>query len=291
MIIQEGQRALVERLGKFDRELAPGLHLMVPFIDVVRERVTVREQVLDIPPQACITADNAPLKADAVVYWRVINVQLSVYSVDSLVLAIQNLVLTQIRSEIGKLSLDETFSARTKINQVLLQDLDHATEPWGVKITRVEVRDIIPNKEILSSMELQMAAERTKRAQIIKSEGQKASLLNDASGQAQARVLEAESLKTAQILKAEGEKERLGREAEGLANALEAVKKAAGGNIDQAIKLQMLKSYIDSQVALAASANTKVLLFPSSDECGAKASAVLSELQAGAFASEVKQKS
>ena len=166
-VVQQSDLALVERLGKFHSKLEPGLHFLIPFVDSIRATVTEREQVLDVPPQKCITSDNAPLVADAVVYWKIFDAEKSVYSVANLEVAIQNLVLTQLRAEIGKLTLDSTFSAREQINAVLLKDLDLATDPWGVKITRVEVRDIIPNKEILQAMELQMASERKKRAMII----------------------------------------------------------------------------------------------------------------------------
>eukprot|EP00929_Paragymnodinium_shiwhaense_P013926 TRINITY_DN121775_c0_g1_i1.p1 TRINITY_DN121775_c0_g1~~TRINITY_DN121775_c0_g1_i1.p1 ORF type:complete len:342 (+),score=81.48 TRINITY_DN121775_c0_g1_i1:113-1027(+) len=284
-VIQEGDTALVERLGKFHKQLQPGFHILIPFIDSVRTRLTVREQVLDIPPQACITADNAPLKADAVVYFRIFDAKKAVYSVDALIAAVQNLVLTQLRAEVGKLTLDETFSAREKINSTLLRDLDEATDPWGVKITRVEVRDIIPNREILASMEMQMAAERTKRAQIIKSEGEKMALLNAAAGEAEARVVRAESEKTAQILRAEAEQVRLLKEADGLAAAVKLMTAAAGGDSDRAVKVQLMKAYIDSQVELSRSPNTKVLLFPSAEDCGAKQSSVLSELQGSNLAS------
>mmetsp|Transcript_28756 Transcript_28756/g.89443 ORF Transcript_28756/g.89443 Transcript_28756/m.89443 type:complete len:418 (-) Transcript_28756:15-1268(-) len=287
IIIREGECALVERLGRFDRELKPGLHLKIPLVDSVRATMTVREQVLDIPPQSCITSDNAPLKADAVVYWRIFDPQKAVYSVDRLVLAIQNLVLTQLRAEIGKLTLDETFSARESLNAVLLKDVDVATDPWGVKITRVEVRDIIPNSEILASMEMQMAAERTKRAQVIQSEGQKQALLNEASGQAEAQVLKAQGLKTTTILKAEAEKERLLREAEGLASAVRAVTEETG-DAEQALRLQLFKAYIDAQAQVAASPNAKVLMFPSAEEIGVKGSAVLGELQGAALGAELR---
>lgn len=287
--MRTGETALVERLGRFSRKLSPGFHLLVPLVDVVRARLTVREQVLDIPPQGCITQDNAPLSADAVVYWRIFDPEMAVYAVDDLVSAIQNLVLTQLRAEIGKLTLDETFSSRARMNEVLLGDIDTATDPWGVKITRVEVRDIVPNKEILASMELQMAAERTKRAQVIKSEGERQSLLNEAAGRAEAQVVEAEAQKKAQILRAEAEKERILREAEGSAAALRVIADAAGGDPDRAVRLQVVRTYTDAQMQMAGSANAKVLLFPSTDQLDAQASAVLGELQGGALAAELRR--
>lgn len=284
VVIREGERAIVERLGRFSQELSPGLFFLVPFVDVVRARLTTREQVLDIPPQACITSDNAPLSADAVVYWRLVDIKKAVYAVSELVPAIQNLVLTKLRSEIGKLTLDETFSSREGMNSVILQDVDVATDPWGVQVTRVEVRDIIPNEEILSSMELQMAAERTKRAQVIKSEGQKLAVLNEAQGLADARIVEAESEKRASILKAEGEKERLAKEAEGLAAALKIITDSAGGDSERGLRIMLLRAYIDAQAGLASSPSTKVLLFPSARDVSSPDGVLFSELQASAWA-------
>ena len=190
-----------------------------------------RERVLDVPPQKCITSDNAPLVADAVCYWKVFDAEKSVYSVEDLSLAIQNLVLTQLRAEIGKLTLDSTFSAREQINAVLLKDLDLATDPWGVKITRVEVRDIIPNTEILQAMELQMAAERKKRAAIILSEGEKDSAINRAEGEAQSQIIAAKSMATTVKLAAEAEASRLRREADGAEKALQGIINACSGNV------------------------------------------------------------
>ncbi|CAK0883738.1 unnamed protein product [Prorocentrum cordatum] len=277
LVVRTSEVVLIERLGRYNRKLKPGLHFRLPIVESVSARLTLREQVLDIPPQGCITSDNAPLSADAVVYWRIFDPEKSVYEVEQLVLAIQNLVLTQLRAEIGNLTLDETFSSRARINKVLLEDLDEATDPWGVKITRVEVRDIIPNKDILASMELQMAAERKKRAQIIQSEGQKQAIMNEAQGRAEALRIEAEGAKAAKILAAEAEQQRLRCEADGTAAALQAITAAAGGDADRALRLQALQAYIGAQKSLASSDNTKLFFFPSTEECTAKAAAVLGE--------------
>lgn len=278
-VVRQAEVGMKERLGRFTKRLDPGLHFLIPYIEVERTRMSMREQVLDVPPQGCITTDNAPLKADAVVYWRVFDPVKALYEVQDLTIAIQNLVLTQLRSEIGKLTLDETFSARARINQVLLAGLDEATDPWGVKINRVEVRDIIPNREILNSMEMQMAAERTKRAQIIKSEGEKQALLNQASGRAEAAKLQAEGEKVATIFRAEAEKERLVREAEGAAASFRLLLEACNGDSERATQLQLLKAYINTQGDIAKSDNAKVLLFPSSEDWAAKAGSMLSALQ------------
>lgn len=263
-IVSQGNVAIVERLGRFHKCMNPGLHFIIPLVDRLRTTLSQREQVFDIPPQACISLDNAPLSADAVVYWKMLDPPKAYYSVMNLEVAIQNLVLTQLRAEIGKLTLDSTFSAREQINSVLLKDLDVATEPWGIKITRVEVRDIIPNKEILGAMEQQMAAERTKRAVVIKSEGELARAVNEAEGAAQSRLIDARASAEAVRLQAQAKKDKLELEAQGAAQAIAALAVAVGGNEEEAAKFQLIREYIGAQRALATSENAKVLLSPDS---------------------------
>src|SRR5919199_1558626 len=184
-IVNQGNEALVERLGKYSgKKLEPGINFLVPVFDRVVYQETVREKVLDVPPQQCITRDNVSITVDAVVYWRIMDMEKAYYKVENLKLAMQNLVLTQIRSEMGQLELDQTFTARSEINEILLRELDIATDPWGVKVTRVELRDIIPSKAVQESMELQMSAERRKRASILTSEGERESAGNTAIGKA-----------------------------------------------------------------------------------------------------------
>ncbi|MEB3359710.1 MAG: SPFH domain-containing protein [Synechococcales bacterium] len=207
-IVREGDQALVERLGRYSgRKLDPGLSFTMPFLDRVVHQQTIRERVLDIPPQKCITRDNVAISVDAVVYWRVMDLEKASYKVESLRDAVVNLVLTQIRAEIGKLELDETFTARSEINEILLRELDIATDPWGVKITRVEMRDIVPSKEVQDSMELQMSAERRRRAAILTSEGEREAAINSAKGKAESQVLEAQAHQKAAILRAEAEQQ------------------------------------------------------------------------------------
>jgi regulator of protease activity HflC (stomatin/prohibitin superfamily) len=209
-IINEGDQALVERLGRYTgRKLDPGLNFTLPFLDQVKYKQTVRERVLDIPPQKCITRDNVAISVDAVVYWRVMDLEKASYKVESLRDAMVNLVLTQIRSEMGKLELDDTFTARSEINELLLRELDIATDPWGVKVTRVELRDIIPSKDVQEAMELQMSAERRKRAAILTSEGEREAAVNSARGKAESRVLEAEAHQKAAILDAEAQQKAI----------------------------------------------------------------------------------
>ncbi|ESA34291.1 membrane protease stomatin prohibitin [Leptolyngbya sp. Heron Island J] len=209
-IVNQGDEALVESLGRYNgKKLQPGLNFTVPFIDKMVYKQTIREKVLDVPPQQCITRDNVSITVDAVVYWRIVDLEKAYYKVENLQAAMVNLVLTQIRSEMGQLELDETFTARAEINETLLRELDIATDPWGVKVTRVELRDIVPSKAVQDSMELQMAAERRKRAAVLTSEGERESAVNAAQGQAEAEVLAAEARKKASILAAEAEQKTI----------------------------------------------------------------------------------
>lgn len=209
-IVTQGNEALVETLGRYSgKKLKPGLNYVVPIYQRMVFPQTVRERVLDIPPQQCITRDNVSITADAVVYWRILDLEKAYYRVENLQAAMVNLVLTQIRAEMGKLELDETFTARSQINEILLRDLDEATDPWGVKVTRVELRDIVPSRAVQESMELQMAAERRKRAAILTSEGERESAVNSARGKAEAQVLEAEARQKAVILEAEAQQKAL----------------------------------------------------------------------------------
>ena len=273
-VIKQGDVSVIERLGKFHKVLEPGIHATIPLADRVRTTLSTREQIFDIPPQRCITSDNAPLSADAVVYWRIFDPKKAVYSVVDLEMAIQNLVLTQLRSEIGKLTLDMTFSAREQINSVLLKDLDVATDPWGVMITRVEVRDIIPNKEIMRAMEMQMAAERTKRATVIQSEGQRERAVNEAEGEAQSQLIDAKASAQSVLLKAEAYATGLELEAKGAANALLSIAEAfdvetnSDGGKNQktveAAKFHLASEYVKAQLALSSSENSKVIFSPDS---------------------------
>ncbi|MBD2299494.1 SPFH/Band 7/PHB domain protein [Nostoc sp. FACHB-87] len=208
-VVNQGNEALVERLGSYNKKLEPGLNFVVPFLDKIVYQQTIREKVLDIPPQKCITRDNVGIEVDAVVYWRIVDMEKAWYKVENLQSAMTNLVLTQIRSEMGQLELDETFTARSQINEILLRDLDIATDPWGVKVTRVELRDIIPSQAVRESMELQMSAERRRRAAILNSEGEREAAVNSARGKAEAQILDAEARQKSLILQAEAEQKAI----------------------------------------------------------------------------------
>lgn len=260
-IVNEKNEYLIERLGSYNKKLDSGLNFIVPFIDKVVYQDTTREKVLDIPPQSCITKDNVAITVDAVVYWRIVDMENAYYKVENLQPAMTNLVLTQIRSEIGRLELDQTFTARTEINEILLRDLDIATDPWGVKVTRVELRDIVPSKAVQDSMELQMAAERKKRAAILDSEGERDSAINSAQGKAEARILDAESQKKATILEAEAKREQEILQAKATAEALEIIisKLNSDSNAYKALQFLLTQQYLETGKIIGSSESSKVM--------------------------------
>lgn len=271
-IINQGNAALVENLGSYKKRLDPGLNFIVPVIDKVVYKDTLRLKVLDIDPQSCITCDNVAITVDAVVYWQIIDMEKAYYKVENLSSAMVNLVQTQIRAEMGKLELDETFTARTQISEILLQELDSATDPWGVKVTRVELRDITPSKAVQDSMELQMAAERQKRAAILTSEGEKEAAVNSARGSAEAQVLGAEARKKSAILEAEAEQQSIVLRAQGerqdrvlrahaTSEALQIVSQAlkTDPKAEQALQFLLAQNYMDMGTTIGESDSSKVM--------------------------------
>ena len=271
-IIHQGNEALVERLGSYNKKLSHGLNFVTPFIDSVVYRETIREKVLDIPPQQCITRDNVSITVDAVVYWRIVDMEKAYYKVENLKSAMVNLVLTQIRSEMGQLELDETFSARSQINELLLRDLDVATDPWGVKVTRVELRDLIPSKAVQESMELQMSAERRKRALILTSEGDRESAVNSARGKAEAQILDAEARQKATILQAEAqqktivlqaqaERQQEVLKAQATAQALQIIAKTlkTDPGAREALQFLLAQHYLEMGTKIGSSDSSKVM--------------------------------
>jgi regulator of protease activity HflC (stomatin/prohibitin superfamily) len=271
-IVDQGEEALVAAFGKYKRKLGAGPHFITPIVDTIAYKGSIREQVLDVPPQKCITRDNVAVTADAVVYWRIFDMEKSYYKIAELRLAITNLVLTQLRSEIGNLELDQTFTARNEINTSLLLDLDKATDPWGVKVTRVELRDILPTKEVQDSMELQMSAERKKRAAILTSEAERDSAINRAQGQADAQLLAAEASKKAAILEAEGQRQARILQAEaqqqeqvlrsqGTVKAMQLIQHGLKQDPKAASALQFLlaQNYIDMGATIGTSGSSKVM--------------------------------
>ncbi|NEN89084.1 MAG: SPFH/Band 7/PHB domain protein [Okeania sp. SIO3H1] len=272
-VINQGNEALVETLGKYNgRKLDAGLKFVIPFLDRISYQETIREKVLDIPPQPCITRDNVAISVDAVVYWRIMDLEKAYYKVENLKSAMTNLVLTQIRAEMGKLELDQTFTARTEINEVLLRELDIATDPWGVKVTRVELRDISPSKAVQDSMELQMTAERQKRAAILTSEGERDSAINSARGKAESQVLDAEARQKATILEAEAQQKAIVLKAQAerqsqvlrasaTSEALEIITKTLhkDPNAKEALQFLLAQNYLDMGQKIGSSDSSKVM--------------------------------
>jgi regulator of protease activity HflC (stomatin/prohibitin superfamily) len=257
-----GRSRLVERLGKYDRELTPGLSVVIPVVERVVSHESLKERVLDIPPQQCITRDNVSIEVDAVVYWQLLEHSRAYYAVDNLQPAMVNLVLTQIRAEMGKLDLDQTFTTRSEVNEVLLKELDQATDPWGVKVTRVEMRDILPSSGVQQAMEQQMTAERHKRAAILRSEGEKESQLNEARARAQALVLDAKAKQEALLLEADAQArqqvilaEAKARAAVTIAAALEDHPRAS-----EALRLMLARDWITMGEGMAQAPAGSVLM-------------------------------
>lgn len=257
-VVPQGFHYTVESFGRYTRTLNPGLHFLVPVVERVGHHVNVKEQVLDIPGQDVITRDNAMVGVDGVAFFQVLNAAKSAYEVDNLENAIVNLTMTNVRTVMGSMDLDELLSNRDVINAKLLEVVDAATESWGVKVTRIEIKDINPPRDLIDAMARQMKAEREKRAQILESEGLRAAAILKAEGEKQAVVLEAEGRREAAFKDAEARE----RAAEAEAKATELVSNAiASGNV-QAINYFVANNYVKALESLAKSPNQKVLMMP-----------------------------
>ena len=230
-IVPQARAMVVERLGGYLDTWSVGLHFKVPFIDRIAKKINLKEQVIDFEPQPVITKDNVTMQIDTVVYFQITDPKLYAYGVENPLMAIENLTATTLRNIIGDLELDETLTSRELINTKMRTQLDEATDPWGIKVNRVELKNIIPPAEIQDSMEKQMKAERERREKILQAEGEKKSTILIAEGKREQMVLQAEAEKTAAILRAEAEKEKLIQEAEGEAQAILKVQKATAEGI------------------------------------------------------------
>ncbi len=277
-IVPQAQVYVVERLGAFNRELHTGPHMIIPFIDKIAKKVTIKEQVADFKPQPVITKDNVTMQIDTVVFFQITNAKLFTYGVERPIAAIENLTATTLRNIIGEMELDATLTSRDAVNTKITVILDEATDRWGIKVNRVELKNIIPPREIQDAMEKQMKAERERREKILQAEGEKKSQILVAEGEKESKILKAEADKQAEILKAEAEKEALilratavkeqkMLEAEGEAQAIEKVQTALAESLkklndanpnEQVIRLKSLEAF-----AKAADGKSTKIIIPS----------------------------
>ena len=266
-IVPQAQAFVIERLGGYKETWSVGLHFKMPLIDKVAKRVILKEQVVDFPPQPVITKDNVTMRIDTVVFFQITDPKLFSYGVENPIMAIENLTATTLRNIIGDLELDETLTSRETINTKMRSSLDMATDPWGIKVNRVELKNIIPPAAIQDAMEKQMKAERERREAILIAEGEKKSTILVAEGKKASAILDAEADKQAQILRAEAKKEATIREAEGQASAIVAVQKAQADGIrfikeagadDAVIQLKSLEAF-----AKAADGQATKIIIPS----------------------------
>ena len=230
-IVPQAHAYVVERLGAYQQTWSVGLHIKVPFIDTVAKRVILKEQVVDFAPQPVITKDNVTMRIDTVVFFQITDPKLFAYGVENPIMAIENLTATTLRNIIGEMELDQTLTSREVINTKMRASLDIATDPWGIKVNRVELKNIIPPAAIQDAMEKQMKAERERREAILRAEGEKKSTVLVAEGQKESAILEAEAEKQSAILRAEAQKEKMIREAEGEAEAILKVQQATADGI------------------------------------------------------------
>ncbi len=250
-VVQQSRAYVIERLGAFQAVWGVGMHFKIPFIDRIARRVSLKEQVLDYPPQAVITKDNVTMQIDTVVYFQITDPKLYAYGVEQPMMAMETLTATTLRNIIGELELDQTLTSRDVINTKMRSILDEATDPWGIKVNRVELKNILPPADIQSSMEKQMKAERDRRQAILQAEGQKKSAILIAEGERESAILRADAEKQAAILKAEAEKQAAILRADGEAQAILAVQKALADSLemlnekapnDQVVKLKAIEA-------------------------------------------------
>jgi regulator of protease activity HflC (stomatin/prohibitin superfamily) len=260
VVVPQQSAYVVERLGRFSGTLGAGFHVLLPFVDTIRYRHSLKESAVDIPAQVCITRDNVQVGVDGVLYLKVLNPERASYGISDYLFAISQLAQTTLRSEIGKIDLDRTFEERTNINMSVVSELDKASEPWGIKVLRYEIKNITPPQDVLAAMEKQMRAEREKRAVILTSEGARDAAVNTADGAKQEVIKASEARKQQQINEAEGEAAAIlavaTATAEGLRRVADALQ-VTGGN--EAMQLRVAEQYISQFGELAKKGNTLIL--------------------------------
>jgi regulator of protease activity HflC (stomatin/prohibitin superfamily) len=257
-IVPQGREFTVEYFGRYTRTLSPGMHFLIPFFERVGRRVNMMEQVLDVPQQEVITKDNAVVKVDGIVFIQVMDAAAAAYRVDNLNYAISQLCMTNLRTVVGSMELDEVLSQRDQINTRLLTTIDHATNPWGVKATRIEIKDLTPPPDITNAMARQMKAERERRAVITEADGEKQAAIAKAEGSKQAAILQAEGRREAAFRDAEARE----REAEAEAKATAFVSEAIARGDVNAINYFIAQKYVEAFALLASSPNQKTVIVP-----------------------------
>ena len=275
LVVPQQSAFVVERLGRYHGTLNAGFHILVPFVDVVRYQHSLKEQAIDIPAQVCITRDNVQVGVDGVLYLKVLNPERASYGIQNYAFAIIQLAQTTLRSEVGKIDLDRTFEERTTINLQVVGELDKASEPWGVKVLRYEIRNIEPPADVLAAMEKQMRAEREKRAVILTSEGQRDAAINTAEGEKQQVIKASEANRQQRINEAEGQSAAIravaAATAEGLRQVAEAIRTDGGM---EAVQLRVAEQYVAQFGQLAQKTNTVVVPANVSDVAGMIAAAM-----------------
>lgn len=288
--VPQGYQYTVERFGRYIRTLSPGFHLIIPIVDRIGAKVSLMETVMDVPSQDVITKDNAAVTVDGIVFYQILDAAKSAYEVANLRNAILNITMTNIRTVMGSMDLDELLSHRETINARLLAVVDEATSPWGTKVTRIEIKDIRPPRELIDSMNRQMKAEREKRALILEAEGERQAAILEAEGDKQARILKAEGVKQSMVLEAEGRQESAERDAEARerlaraeASAVTDVSNAIQSGSSQAVNYFVAQKYVEAFGQFAHAPNQKIIMIPMESSALLGSLAGIGELAKDAF--------